>query len=78
MILKPASVIVERREKPSWLLQTRRDERFTRPKAGIATKKKYREKAAVKRRIINELQMFTVSSKAQLSKERIENLVNLL
>ena len=51
---------------------------FYKTEAGIATKKKYREKAAVKRRIINELQMFTVSSKAQLSKERIENLVKLL
>ena len=51
---------------------------FYKTEAGISTKKKYREKAAVKRRIINELQMFTVSTKAQLSKERIENLVNLL
>ena len=51
---------------------------FYKTEAGIATKKKYREKADVKRRIINELQMFTVSNKAQFSKERIENLVKLL
>lgn len=51
---------------------------FYKTDAGIATKKKYREKAAVKRRIINELQMFTVTNKAQLSKELIENLVKLL
>ena len=51
---------------------------FYKTEAGIATKKKYREKAAVKRRIINELQMLTVSSKAELSKERIENLIKLL
>ena len=51
---------------------------FYKTEAGIATKKKYREKAAVKRRIINELQMLTVSSKAELSKERIENFIKLL
>ena len=39
---------------------------FYKTEAGIATKKKYWEKADVKRRIINELQMFTVSNKAQL------------
>ena len=51
---------------------------FYKTEAGIATKAKYREKAAVKRRIINELQIFTVSNKAQLSKERIQTLVKLL
>ena len=51
---------------------------FYKIEASIATKKKYREKAAVECRIINELQMFAVSNKAQFSKERIENLVKLL
>ena len=46
--------------------------------AGIETKKKYRERANVKRQIINQLQLINVSSKAELSKETIENLIRLL
>ena len=46
--------------------------------AGIETKKKYRERANVKRQIINQLQSINVSSKAELSKETIENLIKLL
>ena len=46
--------------------------------AGIETKKKYRERADVKRQIINQLQSINVSTKAALSKETIENLVKLL
>jgi glucosamine 6-phosphate synthetase-like amidotransferase/phosphosugar isomerase protein len=46
--------------------------------AGIATKEKYREKAAMKRQIINQLTMLKVSKKAVLSQETIANLVKLL
>ena len=46
--------------------------------AGIETKKKYRERADVKRKIINQLQSINVSTKAKLCKETIERLVKLL
>lgn len=46
--------------------------------AGIETKKKYKERADIKRRIINQLQSINVSTKAELSKETIEKLVRLL
>ena len=46
--------------------------------AGIATKKKYQERADIKRKIINQLQSINVSTKAHLSKETIENLIKLL
>ena len=46
--------------------------------AGIATKKKYREKAAVKRQILNQLTMLNVSKKATLCHETIQKLVKLL
>ena len=46
--------------------------------AGIETKKKYQERAEVKRQIINQLQMINVSTKAKLCKEKIENLVKML
>ena len=44
--------------------------------AGIETKNS--ERANVKRQIINQLQSINVSSKAELSKETIENLIKLL
>ena len=47
-------------------------------KAGLQTKKKYREKAEVKRQLLNHLSMLNVSSKAKLSHEKIENLIKLL
>ena len=45
---------------------------------GIETKRKYRERANVKRQIINQLQAINVSTKAELSKETIEKLVKML
>ena len=51
---------------------------FYKTPAGIETKKKYRERADVKRQIINQLQLINVSNKAALSKEKIENLVKML
>ena len=46
--------------------------------AGIETKRKYREKAAVKRQIINQLSMLNVSKKAVLCQKTIEKLMKLL
>ena len=46
--------------------------------AGIATKEKYRQKATVKRQILNQLSMFSVSKKATLSHDTMEKLVKLL
>lgn len=46
--------------------------------AGMATKKKFRDKAAVKRQILNQLSMLNVSTKATLCHETIAKLVKLL
>ena len=46
--------------------------------AGLEVKRRYREKADVKRWILNELIMLNVSKKAQLSHEKIENLIKML
>ena len=46
--------------------------------AGIETKRRYCEKAAVKRQILNQLSMLNVSQKAHLCHEKIENLVKML
>ena len=46
--------------------------------AGLETKRRYREKADVKRRILNQLSMLNVSKKAHLCHEKIENLVKML
>ena len=51
---------------------------YYRTPAGIETKKKYKERADIKRRIINQLQSINVSTKAELSKETIEKLVRML
>ena len=51
---------------------------FYKTEAGIATKNKYREKAAVKRQILNQLTMLNVNKKAVLCQETIEKLVKLL
>lgn len=45
---------------------------------GVAIKKKYKEKAAVKRMILNQLSELNVSKKAELSLERIANLIKQL
>ena len=45
---------------------------------GIATKKKFREKAAVKKQISNQLSMVNVPTKAKLCQETIANLLRLL
>ena len=46
--------------------------------AGIETKKKYKQRAEVKRQILNQLQSLNVSTRAELSKETIEKLVKML
>ena len=46
--------------------------------AGLETKRKYREKAKVKREILNQLSMLNVSKKAHLCHEKIENLIKML
>ena len=51
---------------------------YYKTEAGQETKKKYREKAALKRQILNQLLMLNVSKKAHLCRERIEQLVKLL
>jgi len=51
---------------------------FYKTEAGIAIKKTYREKAAIKRQLLNHLTMLNVSKKATLCQETIEKLVKLL
>ena len=46
--------------------------------AGLAIKKKYKEKAAVKRMILNQLAELNVSKKAELSLEKIATLIKQL
>ena len=46
--------------------------------AGLETKWRYREKADVKRQILNQLSMLNVSKKAYLCHEKIEQLVKML
>ena len=46
--------------------------------AGLETKRRYREKAAVKRQILDQLSMLNVSKKAHLCHEKIEHLVKML
>ena len=46
--------------------------------AGLETKRKYREKADVKRKILNQLAMLNVSKKAHLCHEKIEELIKML
>ena len=45
---------------------------------GIAMKKAYREKAAIKRQLLNQVMMLNVSKKAELCKETIKQLLNRL
>ena len=51
---------------------------YYKTEAGIETRRKYREKARVKREILNHLTMMNVSKKAYLCQETIENLVKML
>ena len=51
---------------------------FYKTDAGVEIKKKYREKAAVKGKILNQLSELNVSKKAELSLERIVNLIKQL
>ena len=46
--------------------------------AGLETKRRYREKANVKRQILNQLSILNVSKKAHLHHEKIEQLVKML
>ena len=57
---------------------TEKRKAYYKTSAGIETKKKYREREDVKRKIINQLQSINVSTKAKLCKETIEQLVKLL
>ena len=51
---------------------------YYKTEAGLETKRKYREKAEVKRKILNQLAMINVSKKAELCHEKIEQLIKLL
>ena len=51
---------------------------FYKTNAGIEIKKNYREKALVKRKILNQLSELNVSKKAELSLERIAYLIKQL
>ena len=51
---------------------------YYKTEAGMETKRKYREKARVKRQILNHLSMLNVSTKAHLCHETIEKLVQML
>ena len=51
---------------------------FYKTEAGIAVKKEYKEKARIKRMILNQLAELNVSTKAHLQLETIENLVKQL
>ena len=51
---------------------------YYKTEAGIDTKRKYKEKANVKRQILNHLSMIHVSKKASLSHETIEKLIKML
>ena len=51
---------------------------FYKTDTGLAIKKKYKEKARVKRMILNQLAELNVSKKAELSLERIANLIKQL
>lgn len=51
---------------------------YYKTEAGLETKRKYREKAKVKREILNQLTMLNVSKKAHLCHETIEKLIKML
>ena len=51
---------------------------YYKTEAGMETKRKYREKAQVKRQILNQLSMLNVSTKAYLCHETIEQLIKML
>ena len=51
---------------------------YYKTEAGQETKRKYREKAALKRQILNQLTMLNVSVKAELCHKKIEQLVKML
>ena len=51
---------------------------FYKTDAGIAIKKHYKEKAGIKKMILNQLSELNVNKKAELSLERITNLIKQL
>ena len=51
---------------------------FYKTDAGIAIKKQYKEKARIKKMILNQLSELNVNKKAELSLERITNLIKQL
>ena len=51
---------------------------YYKTEAGIAMKKMYKERAAIKRQLLNHLTMMNVSKKAKLCNETIDKLVKLL
>lgn len=64
------------KEKQAAANAKRRD--YYKTEAGLETKRKYREKAEVKRQILNQLTMLNVSKKAELCHEKIEQLIKML
>ena len=64
------------KEKPAAANEKRRT--YYKTEAGLDTKRRYREKANVKRQILNQLTMLNVSKKASLCHETIEQLVKML
>ena len=51
---------------------------YYKTEAGLETKRKSREKAEVKQKILNQLAMLNGSKKAELCHEKIEQLVKML
>ena len=79
MILSPVCVNEERKKgKEKIVVVNVKRRAYYQTDAGLETKRRYREKADVKRWILNELTMLNVSKKAQLSHEKIENLIKML
>ena len=72
--------LCDRRNKGKGKLAAENEKRraYYKTREGIATKKEFREKAAVKKQISNHLSMINVSTKANLCEETIANLLKLL
>ena len=78
MTTKSVAVIVVQSGKNDGKKLTKNDEPTIKPPAGIAMKKKYKEKADVKREILKHLAMIHLSKKASLTHEKVEKLVKIL
>ena len=79
MILRPVCVNEERKKgKEKIAVVNVKRRAYYQTDAGLEVKRRYREKAAVKRQILNQLSMLNVSKKAHLCHEKIENLIKML